>query len=45
MPIWLVSFSYVSIALGIVTALIILGFMTTYPANWLLVRSGVKSAM
>jgi hypothetical protein len=23
----------------------ILGFMTTYPANWLLVRSGVKSAM
>jgi hypothetical protein len=23
----------------------VLGFMTTYPANWLLVRSGVKSAM
>jgi hypothetical protein len=23
----------------------ILGFMTTYPANWLLVRWGVKSAM
>jgi uncharacterized protein DUF4396 len=21
------------------------GFMTTYPANWLLVRGGVKSAM
>jgi hypothetical protein len=23
----------------------VLGFMTTYPANWLLVKSGVKSAM
>jgi Domain of unknown function (DUF4396) len=24
---------------------LVLGFVTTYPANWLLVRSGVKSAM